>query len=234
MESNAVTYSPGIWTFDLGNRTGSLLQALLHPMTQEESAKQTFYDGFHSASLTELFSIWGKMFELRNSDDKEVKNAVESARQFVQRETGRNLLNTQSRIAYQPIPTLTDKIIHGYGTSRPFVNEVGFIGRDGKTQEVLLLEQSLALTGKNPDEVGIIMSYLTETPEEVGTIKGYLNKTHTSCTWRVNQQPTNVDERVVRLYAFLGGFGLDCSGDLDYEGASFGVRFTEKNLGDKK
>ncbi|MEK6926955.1 MAG: hypothetical protein AABX11_00835 [Nanoarchaeota archaeon] len=212
--NQAVTYSPGMWTFDFGNRTGSLLQALLHPMTQEESAKQTFYDGFHSASLPELFSIWSKMFELRNADDKKVKNAVESARQFTQTSIRNAYPNTQTRIAYQPAPSSADKIIHGYGTSSHIIKEVGFVGRDGAIQEVLSLEQSLALTGKTLQEAEEIISYL--------------NDTSLAYTWRVNQQPTRVDERVVWLGADSSRFDLYCSRDTQDARTSFGVKWAEK------
>ncbi len=58
MENEAVTHMPGEWKFDLGNGLNvSLLQELLPPMTQDESATKTFYDGFQTASVQDIFLI---------------------------------------------------------------------------------------------------------------------------------------------------------------------------------
>lgn len=211
---NEVTFAPGAWNFDFGNGlTGSLLNELLPAMTQDESATRIFYDGYHTASADEFFLIGGKLYELRDSIGK-TGNNVKSAHQFIQNSARQNWLNTQTRIAFQP--SGQDIITHNYGTSRAVPKKVDFFGRDGLVEGVLSLEQSLALTGKKPQEVADIMRYLNET-------QGY--------AWRAynGSRPASTDERVVGLLAVSGWFYLVCNGDPRGAVASFGVRFSQKN-----
>ncbi len=215
MENDAVTYNPAVWNFDFGDGLiGSLLGELLPSMTQDESATKVFPGGFHTASIQDVFLIGGELYRLRNAEGK-VGQAVNSAREFIEREIRSNLLNTQTRINYQPIGK--DAIIHNYGTPQAVSKDADFVGRDGEIRDVLTLEQSLVLTGKTSNEVLSIMEYLNGT-------NGFV--------WRLNEKPKNVDERVVWLDAYSGGFDLDCfRGPRDAK-ASFGVRFGQKNKGD--
>ncbi|MBS3089292.1 hypothetical protein J4461_00235 [Candidatus Pacearchaeota archaeon] len=80
-------------------------------MTQDQSAKWTFDDGYHTASLYEFFLIGGKLYELRNEREKVGQNA-ESARQFIKKWIRGKWLNTQTRIYFKPRGE--DEIIHNY------------------------------------------------------------------------------------------------------------------------
>ncbi|MEK6927027.1 MAG: hypothetical protein AABX11_01205 [Nanoarchaeota archaeon] len=214
MKNKTLTYIPGMWTFDFGNRTGSLLQDLLRSMTQDESAKRTEYNGFQTASLQDLFLFWSKMHKLSKSEEEGVRESVESARQFIKGAMRNNHLTTQTRVYYNPL-TQKDAIIHDYTTQRATKKEIDFVGPDGEIQKVLSSKQCLALTGKSPKDVKAIINYLTE-------ISGY--------TWRVNQKPENIDERVVGLNECSDSLYLYCCRGPKYERASFGVRWTEKTF----
>ncbi len=78
------------------------------------------------------------------------------------------------------------------------------------------MDQSLALTGKTPQQAEGIMRYLNETSDYF---------------YRLNSKLRAVDERVVWLYAGSGGFCLFCVGNLQDAKASFGIRFSQKNKG---
>jgi hypothetical protein len=212
MENEEVTFVPGAWNFDFGNGlTGSLINELLPVMTQDESAKKDFYDGYHTASAEEFFLIAGKLYELRGAKEKVGQN-VESARQFIRAGIRAHWLNTQTRISFK---STMDTITQNYGTERALLKDVDFLGKDGLVEEVLSLEQSLALTGKSPQMVANIMSYINET-------RGH--------AWRAYhaQRPVSVDEKVVGLGANSCGFNLGCFWDPQDARASFGVRFVQK------
>jgi len=215
---NGLIYTPkreGFWSFDVGDGILDLLDTLLPVMTQDQSATYFSQDGFSTCTAPQFFLIGGKLHEMRNSEG-DARKVAESARQFIKQGIRGNLLNTQTRISYSLDGQ--DTITHDYGRANPVVNNVNLVGQDGLPEKVLSLETSLALTGKKPEEVGAIMSYLNET-------QGYV--------WRFNSKPKNVaQDRVVRLSAYSGRFGLSCYyRDPQNAGASFGVRLREKNKG---
>ncbi|MEK6850040.1 MAG: hypothetical protein AABX85_00515 [Nanoarchaeota archaeon] len=201
----------GFWSFDVGSRIMDLSDTLLPVMTQDQSAKYSSPDGFSTCTAEQFFLVGSKLYEMKDLSGKD-KEVVESARQFIRQGIRGHGLNTQTRISYSSNDQ--DAIIHGYGKANPVMKNVDFVGRDGAPDKVLSLESSLALTGKKPEEVNTIMSYLNNTVNYV---------------WRVNSKPSNVDERVVRLDAYSDRFGLNCYRVPQDAGASFGVRVREKN-----
>jgi len=87
-------------------------------------------------------------------------------------------------------------------------------------EEVLSLEQSLALTGKNPQDVANIMSYLNYIHGNGGYIKRRYN----------TNRPASVDERIVQFGANSDSFCFLCDINTSSVGASFGVRFSQKDF----
>ena len=202
---NGISYTPrreGFWSFDVGDRILDLSDTLLPIMTQDQSAVYISPNGFSTCTAEQFFLIGDKMYELRNSGGKDGE-LVESAREFIKKGIRRNRLNTQTRIAYSPEDQ--DKIIQGYRTPRAVSRKVNFLGPSGSPDIVLSLKASLALTGKSPEEVNTIMSFLNDTASYVLI---------------VNSKPQSVDERAVGFVASSGMLYFYCCGILDCEAFS--------------
>jgi hypothetical protein len=201
-----VTPSSGYWVIPSKNEDFYLAQALTPAMTQEDAAKLISPEGFALVDVPTHIRLFKAMYDLRDKGGE-----VEKARMFLQTTMRNNFPNTSTRVAY--MPKGKDVITHGYGTKSPSKIRVKFVGEDGLVNEVLSQEASLALTGKKPEEVAEVMSYLNQTP-------AYL--------WRVNSKPSQIDERVARFYSDSIRAGLYGGRDPAYRYDSLGVRVVRK------
>jgi hypothetical protein len=202
-----VTPSSGYWIIPSENEDFYLAQALTPAMTQEDAAKLISPEGFALVDVPTHIRLFKAMYDLRDKGGK-----VEKARMFLQTTMRNNFPNTSTRVAY--MPKGKDVITHGYGTKSPSKIRVKFVGEDGLVDEVLSQEASLALTGKKPEEVAEVMSYLNQqTP-------AYL--------WRVNSKPSQIDERVAWFDSGSSGAYLYCSGDPTDRVDSLRVRVVRK------
>jgi len=180
-----------------------LSQNLLPAMTQAESAKYISPEGYQTLALPGHIELFGAVKDLSDKGGD-----VEQARQFLQTALRNNFPNTQTRVRY--MPRGKDKIIHNYGRESQKIILANLIGEDGRLSSVLSLDASLALTGRKPEEVEEIISYINKTP---------------AYFWRVTSKPAQKDERVVGFDAGSGGAGLSCYRFPGDRGVSLGVRF---------
>ncbi len=207
--------TPESWAFDLGE--GKLIELsgdLIPPMTQEKSAGYVSREGFRACSLRDFFKLGGRMYELKN-ESGEIGEHVKLAQKFIIDSLRKGVLNTQTRVVCLPNGQ-QDKVVHDYGRDSVIQENLDLVGCDGEIEQVLSLEASLALTGKKPEKVAEIMSYLNNgTPVYI---------------FKLKRKPESRDERVVGLGAYSGGFYLDCGRFPRFAYASFGVRIGQKNL----
>ena len=194
--------STGYWVIPSEKQIWHLAGTLNPSMTQDELAKYSSQEGFHALSVPDHFELFQAMYDLRNNGGE-----IEKARRFVKGSMRNNFLNTLTRLQYASKGK--DKIIHNYKTSSERKLKTGLVGADGLVKDVLSLEVSLALTGKKPEEIEEILSYINKTPAYI---------------WRVNSKPSETDERVAWFDAGSDGAGLYCVRYPSYRDGSLGVR----------
>ncbi|MBU2639760.1 MAG: hypothetical protein KKG75_03580 [Nanoarchaeota archaeon] len=194
--------STGYWVIPSEKGDIALAQNLLPSMTQEQAARYTHEERFHPMSVPEHFELIGNLYLLR-----ETGGEVEDARQFLRTALRNDFPLTLTRLSYQPQEN--DRIIHGYGTDAPIEHQVDLVGDSGNVLEVLSQEDSLALTGKTPEEVAELMQYINGTPAYV---------------WRLGKKPQSVDERVAGFIADSSRALLSCVRYPRVSRASLGVK----------
>lgn len=197
--------STGYWVIPTEKGDLHLAQGLLPAMNQTELAGFTSPEGFRAMSMKGYTDVLSALYDLRNtgSDAKDAMLFVRNAMRTV-------YPNTLTRIKYTPKGK--DIIIHGYKTPEQERVRVNFVDDDGDITKVLSAEQSLALTGRKPEEVAEIIKYINETP-------GFV--------WRLNSKPHSVDERVAGFGTGSGRAGFDCYRGGSNRYASLGVRVTK-------
>jgi hypothetical protein len=194
--------SLGYWVIPTEKGDLHLAQELNPAMTQEELAGFTSPEGFRARSMKDYMNVFSAVYDLRNTG-----NDARNAMLFVRKAIRAALPNTLTRIRYNPKGK--DTIIHGYKTSEEEKIRVDFVGNDGDITKVLSAEQSLALTGRKPEEVAEIINYINESP---------------AFAWRLHSKPQSIDERVARFDADSGRAYLDCVRGPDDSDSSLGVR----------
>lgn len=123
--------------------------------------------------------------------------------------------NTLSVVRYSSEGKL-DEIVHNPGLPNEHSSKVDFVAQDEWIKgSKRARDYKLLIGAKNPDEVDEVFGWITGK-------RAY--------SWRVNSRPISVDERVVWLYAYSGGFGLVCGWNPQVAGASFGVVLPKKIL----
>jgi len=198
--------SLGYWVIPTEKGDLHLAQELLPPMNQSELAGFISPEGFRAMSMEGYMDVLSALYDLRNTGN-DAKNAM----LFVRDAMRSNFPNTLTRIRYAPKGK--DTVIHGYKTPEQKKRRVTFVGEDGDITKVLSAEQSLALTGRKPEEAAEIIRYINETPAFI---------------WRLNSKPQSIDERVAGFIAGSGGASLDCDRDVSDRVASLGVRVARK------
>ncbi len=198
--------SLGYWVIPTEKGDLHLAQELNPNMTQIELAEFTSPEGFVAMSMKGYIDVLSALYDLRNTGS-DARNAM----LFVRGAMRNNFPNTLTRIEYSPRGK--DTIIHGYKTPEQEKIRVNFAGDNGDITKVLSAEQSLALTGRKPEEVAKIIKYINESP---------------AFAWRLNSKPDSVDERVARFNADSNSANFDCDWNDSFRVASLGVCVARK------
>jgi len=198
--------SLGCWVIPSEKGDFYLAQELNPAMTQSELAGFASPEGFRAMSMKGYMDVLSALYELRNTGSD-----AKSAMLFVRNAMRTSFPSTLTRVKYNLKGK--DTIIHGYKTPEQEKIRIDFIGENGDITQVLSLEQSLALTGRKPEETAEIMRYINETPAFV---------------WRLNSKPQSVDERVAWFCAGSVWAGFGCGRSGSDRSASLGVRVRQK------
>ena len=202
---SGVNYKNGIYTVELAK---SLLDSG-NAKTQDNWAKYTEQakqnGNFYTGDMPLYHSLFTALFRQKNNRESE------EARTFIQKQMRDKWLMTLTRIAYQPKGD--DLVIHNYGTKDKYEAKSLVVGADRiiKSGDSKALEAILG-TG-NIQEINSVYNWINQTPAYI---------------WRVNSNPSKVDERVARFNADADWVNLYCSRDPAGSYPSLGVRLARE------
>ncbi len=194
--------STGHWIIPSEEKIWHLSGSLIPSMTQDEAAKYSSQEGFHTLSVPDYFELFQAMYDLRDNGGE-----VEKARAFIQSSMRNHFLGTLTRLGY--VAKGKDNVVHNYKTDSEKRLKTNLVGDDGLVRDVLTSEVSLALTGKKPEEIEELLRYINKTPAYI---------------WRLNLKPSAKDERAVWFSADSGWAVLLCGRFPQDSGPWLGVR----------
>ena len=192
----------GYWVIPGERGDLKLASGLLSSMTQDKAGNYVSKEGFKRGSLIEQFNVFSALYDLRGKGGD-----VESARQFIQKSMRSSGLGTQTRISY--MPEGLDVVLHDYGRNSQKESRALITGLDREVVTCLSKDASLALTGKTPEQVSELFSYINRTSAFV---------------WRLNKRPfAFYDECVAWFIAGLNRAYLFCDRGPQYSNSALGV-----------
>ena len=193
----------------------NLSQKLLPSRTQDEHAEQrrkAKSNEFYLESMPFYHTLFTTLYD--HKEDKDFKNGVEEARQFIKESMFKTWLLALTRPIYNPV-NKKDLIIHDY--KQPKESRIrldSIIGPDSyildeNAKNVKKPLQSLLGTRQNLQEINNIYKWLVD-----GDL--YL--------FRVNETPKKSLETVAGFIVYSDRAGLYCYWDPAYSSAGLGVR----------
>ncbi|MEK6850039.1 MAG: hypothetical protein AABX85_00510 [Nanoarchaeota archaeon] len=208
----AVTDPGNVWTIEGVNYRGKIIpvvlsKELLPAMNLSQMtayAKKAMKTGEpYSANAQLVYAIAKRAKKQGNTEVREfMKDAIFS-----------QYPNTLSVVRYNPGKKL-DEIVHNPGLSNEYSSKVSFVSPDEWVNGSTRKEDYKMLLGSNkPADVDDVFEWITG---------------KSAYMYKVNAKPDSVDERVVRLNADSGWFGLDCVRYPQGALASFGVSLPQK------
>ena len=142
-----------------------------------------------------------------NKDNPKYDSSIREIQEFLKRQFSKHFLVTNSRVDY--MPSGQDVVTYEYGLDGEHQVKATILGPD-----------EYIIKTKNPQGYHILFD-TNDDPKEINSDFVYLNGTN-AYAWKVNSKPESKETRVVRFYAYPGGFDVFCDRDPQDSYSVFG------------